>query len=113
MSWTPRQHIEEDVPGASLIMKGKSVDLLTVVELKRWLACRGARRRSGKKPELRSGKFGTIVFRGLVQRFLQRRRVVFLVLQSERVHCLGPLQGDNRPRRWREHREEARAFAII
>ena len=40
---------EDDVPGASLT--GKSVDLLTIVELKRWLACRGARR-SGKKPEL-------------------------------------------------------------
>lgn len=40
---------EKDVPGASL--KGRKPDLLTVVELKRWLACRGARR-SGKKAEL-------------------------------------------------------------
>ena len=46
---------EEDVPGASLgtlpdgsVRKPK---LLTVPELKRWLACRGARR-SGNKAEL-------------------------------------------------------------
>lgn len=40
---------EDDVPGASL--KGRLPELLTVVELKRWLACRGARR-TGKKAEL-------------------------------------------------------------
>ena len=35
---------EDDVPEASTSLTGKSVDLLTIVELKRWLACRGARR---------------------------------------------------------------------
>ena len=41
--------LEEDVPGASLF--GQSPDDLNVEQLKRWLACRCARR-SGKKPEL-------------------------------------------------------------
>lgn len=40
---------EEDIPGARL--GSKSVEELSVEELKRWLACRGARR-VGKKPEL-------------------------------------------------------------
>ena len=40
---------EDDVPGASL--SGKSPDVLNVEQLKRWLACRGARR-SGKKADL-------------------------------------------------------------
>ena len=40
---------EEDVPGASL--SGKSAEDLNVEQLKRWLACRGARR-SGRKAEL-------------------------------------------------------------
>ena len=40
---------EDDVPGASL--SGRSPDILNVEQLKRWLACRGARR-SGKKAEL-------------------------------------------------------------
>ena len=40
---------EKDIPGASL--DGKSPDDLNVEQLKRWLACRGARR-SGKKAEL-------------------------------------------------------------
>jgi len=40
---------EDDVPGASL--KGKHPKDLTVVQLKRWLACRGAPL-GGKKPEL-------------------------------------------------------------
>ena len=46
---------ERDVPGASL---GRNPDgsartpgLLTIPELKRWLACRGARR-TGKKADL-------------------------------------------------------------
>lgn len=40
---------ESDIPGASI--GNKSVDELLVGELKRWLACRGARR-VGTKPEL-------------------------------------------------------------
>ena len=40
---------EDDIPGASL--NGKSPSQLTVVQLKRWLACRGAPV-SGKKPDL-------------------------------------------------------------
>ena len=40
---------ESDVPGASL--NDRRPEDLTVVELKRWLACRGAHR-SGTKPEL-------------------------------------------------------------
>jgi len=40
---------EYDIPGASL--NGKSPSQLNVVQLKRWLACRGAPV-SGKKPEL-------------------------------------------------------------
>ena len=40
---------EDDIPGASL--KGKHPKELNVVELKRWLACRGAPQ-GGKKPEL-------------------------------------------------------------
>lgn len=40
---------ESDIPGAGL--GSKSVDDLNVDELKRWLACRGARC-VGKKPEL-------------------------------------------------------------
>ena len=40
---------EKDIPGASL--RGRDPGLLTVPELKRWLACRGASRR-GKKAEL-------------------------------------------------------------
>lgn len=40
---------EEDIPGASL--SGKSPELLSVVELKRWLACRGAHR-GGTKSQL-------------------------------------------------------------
>ena len=41
--------VEDDVRGASL--KGGSPDDLSVPGLKRWLACRGARRH-GRKPEL-------------------------------------------------------------
>ena len=41
--------VNDDIPGASL--KGRIPDDLTVPELKRWLACRGARRK-GNKPEL-------------------------------------------------------------
>ena len=41
--------VEDDIPGVSL--KGRVPDDLTVPELKRWLACRGARRK-GNKPEL-------------------------------------------------------------
>ena len=40
---------EVDIPGASL--NGKSPDQLNVMQLKRWLACRGGRV-SGKKPDL-------------------------------------------------------------
>ena len=40
---------ETDIPGASL--NGKAPSELNVVQLKRWLACRGAPV-SGKKPEL-------------------------------------------------------------
>ena len=40
---------EEDIPGASL--NGKSPGELNVVQLRRWLACRGAPT-SGKKPQL-------------------------------------------------------------
>ena len=40
---------EDDVPGASL--RGREPGVLTVPELKRWLACRGASRR-GRKAEL-------------------------------------------------------------
>lgn len=40
---------ESDVPGASL--NGKKPCQLTVAQLKRWLACRGAPL-SGRKPEL-------------------------------------------------------------
>ena len=40
---------EDDIPGASL--NGKLPSQLTVVQLKRWLACRGAPT-SGKKPDL-------------------------------------------------------------
>ena len=40
---------EDDIPGASL--NGKDPSELNVVQLKRWLACRGAPL-SGKKPEL-------------------------------------------------------------
>ena len=40
---------EDDVPGASL--RGRNPILLTVPELKCWLACRGASRR-GRKPNL-------------------------------------------------------------
>ena len=40
---------EEDIPGASL--NGKTPGELNVVQLKRWLACRGAPT-SRKKPEL-------------------------------------------------------------
>ena len=40
---------ENDIPGASL--NGREPNELTVVQLKRWLACRGAPL-SGKKPEL-------------------------------------------------------------
>ena len=41
--------VKDDVPGASL--KGRSRYDLYVPELKRWLACRGARGH-GRKPEL-------------------------------------------------------------
>ena len=40
---------EADVPGASL--HGRDPGMLTVPELKRWLACRGASRR-GRKADL-------------------------------------------------------------
>lgn len=40
---------EDDIPGASL--GGKDPSELNVVQLKRWLVCRGAPV-SGKKPEL-------------------------------------------------------------
>ena len=42
-------HLSEDVSGASL--NGKSPRDLKLEQLKRWLACRGARR-SGRKAEL-------------------------------------------------------------
>ena len=41
--------MENDIPGSSL--RGRKPDELTVPELKRWLACRGASRQ-GKKAEL-------------------------------------------------------------
>ena len=40
---------EDDIPGA--LLNGKSPSQLTVVQLKRWLACHGAPI-SGKKPDL-------------------------------------------------------------
>ena len=41
---------ESDIAGASL--NGKSPSELSVTQLKRWLACRGAPVTRGKKPEL-------------------------------------------------------------
>ena len=41
--------VDDDIRGASL--RGRVPDDLTVPELKRWLACRGARRK-GNMPEL-------------------------------------------------------------
>ena len=40
---------KEDIPGASL--NGKNLGELNVLQLRRWLACRGAPT-GGKKPEL-------------------------------------------------------------
>ena len=66
---------EEDVPGASL--KGRSPDSLTVPELKRWLACRGARRH-GRKPEL-------------IQRFVIFWIIIYsieaLLMDFPQLHC--------------------------
>jgi len=76
---------EEDVPGASL--SGKSAEDLNVEQLKRWLACRGARR-SGRKAELVQD---TCNWNGFVASRCDdvRERTICSSLQGEGVRLLG------------------------